>query len=448
MESKRRVKNFFSTVVTIVLVVALIVLYRKFDFNYYSKGIISGGSASFSRDDKCEGGRQRSYKIENQNFTESMFFKEIAVNSYTPYRVSCMIKTEEVEQLDNNSMAGAQIILKDTEEHSKIISGTTDWTKVEFCFNSKNKETVEIGFALGGNFAKAKGKAWFADLTIEEGELMDDNVWKFACVIFQNTDVRLDIGMHIKESLTEKENTQIKNMISNFESSLGNISRNKIKAKCYLINIDEPITTLSHDDGSGYYVSEKDAYPYINEYIEKEGFDHIFVCFKMPDEADLGETDALDWVGLGNMEYCGIGFSDIRIIEDEYSTRTRFPQEVLVHEFLHTLERNAEEYGYTVPELHSYEKYGYKESNSERLKKWYTDYLCGEIKDENGLYIGLPEEIFIYKPAKSVNFTYGKKLELLDEPYGIKDTINCIIYQIKNLFNNSETTQVMQTISS
>ncbi len=53
MESKRRVKNFFSTVVTIVLVVALIVLYRKFDFNYYSKGIISGGSASFSIDDKC-----------------------------------------------------------------------------------------------------------------------------------------------------------------------------------------------------------------------------------------------------------------------------------------------------------------------------------------------------------------------------------------------------------
>ena len=449
MENNKKGKNFFSTILIIVMIVVLVSFYRKYDFNYYSKGLINDGSVSFSRDNKREDGRQRSYKIENHNFTESMFFKEIPVKSNTPYRVSCMVKTEEVEQLDNNSMAGAQIILKDTEEHSKVISGTNDWTKLEFCFNSKNNDTATIGFSLGGNFAKAKGTAWFADLSIEEGALIDDDVWKFACVVFQDTNAKLDNGTQIQEKLNSKENAQIKTMISKFETSLGQISKNKIKAKCYLINIDEPITSFSYDNSCGYYVSEKDVYNLINEYIEKEGFDHIFACFKMPDEVDLGQEDVLDWVGLGNMEYCGIGFSDIRIIENEYSTRTNFPQEVLVHEFSHTLERNAKEYGYEIPELHAYEKYGYKESNMDRLKKWYTDYLCGEIKDENGMYIGLPEEIFQYKPAKNINFTYANKLDLLEDPYGIKEIFNCIKYQITNLFkHSSETTYVIKTVSS
>ncbi len=44
-----------------------------------------------------------------------------------------------------------------------------------------------------------------------------------------------------------------------------------------------------------------------------------------------------------------------------YNTRiNKFPEEVFLHEFLHTLERTAEEYGYEIPALHAYEEYGYK----------------------------------------------------------------------------------------
>ena len=53
------------------------------------------------------------------------------------------------------------------------------------------------------------------------------------------------------------------------------------------------------------------------------------------------------------MDYYGIGFSNIRLPNSsksyiyKYDTRINtFPEEVFLHEFLHSLERTAKEYGY------------------------------------------------------------------------------------------------------
>lgn len=62
-----------------------------------------------------------------------------------------------------------------------------------------------------------------------------------------------------------------------------------------------------------------------------------------------------------------IGFSNIRIPNENadllytYSNFNTFPEEVFVHEFLHNLERIENECKNEIPELHSYEKYGYSE---------------------------------------------------------------------------------------
>ena len=85
------------------------------------------------------------------------------------------------------------------------------------------------------------------------------------------------------------------------------------------------------------------------------------------------------------MDYYGIGYSNIRLPNDsnsyiyKYNSRiNQFPEEVFLHEFLHSLERNAKEYGYDRPELHSYEQYGYKNEQLIGQKKWYTDYMNKE----------------------------------------------------------------------
>ena len=132
------------------------------------------------------------------------------------------------------------------------------------------------------------------------------------------------------------------------------------------------------------------------------------------------------------MDYYGIGFSNIRLPNDsrsyiyKYNSRVNtFPEEVFLHEFLHSLERNAEEYGYERPELHDYEKYGYENELLEGQKQWYTDYMNKEIKTTEG-NVGLT-----LKPAKNSDFDYSYKIEdVFKQPENI---IEEIIEIFKNL---------------
>lgn len=138
------------------------------------------------------------------------------------------------------------------------------------------------------------------------------------------------------------------------------------------------------------------------------------------------------------MDYYGIGFSNIRLPNDsksyiyKYNTKVNtFPEEVFLHEFLHSLERNANENGYEIPELHSYEKYGYKNEPLIGQKKWYTDYMNKEIQTASGK-IGLPKEIYTLKLAKNSNFNNSYKLEEeFKEPENLIEEIAEIIEKVK-----------------
>ena len=139
------------------------------------------------------------------------------------------------------------------------------------------------------------------------------------------------------------------------------------------------------------------------------------------------------------MDYYGIGYSNIRLPNSSKSYIYRydakintFPEEVLLHEFLHSLERTAEEYGYTIPALHDSEKYGYTNQKLTGLKDWYKDYMNKNIKTSNG-YIGLPEEVYKLKPAKSLDFKFSYQVDEFHEPQNIIEEIRQLF---KNVINN------------
>ena len=138
------------------------------------------------------------------------------------------------------------------------------------------------------------------------------------------------------------------------------------------------------------------------------------------------------------MDYYGIGFSNIRLPNDsksyiyKYNTHiNQFPEEVFLHEFLHSLERTSKEYGYKRPELHSYQDYGYKNEALIGQKKWYTDYMNKNIKTTQG-NIGLPEEVYTLKPAKSSNFNYSYEMEVFKQPENIIEEIREIFINLAN----------------
>lgn len=142
------------------------------------------------------------------------------------------------------------------------------------------------------------------------------------------------------------------------------------------------------------------------------------------------------------MDLYGIGFSNIRMsnLSNDYTYKydyriNVFPEEVYIHEFLHTLERISTENGYDVPELHGYKTYGYNEEKLVGLKKWYTDYMNCEILDKTtNTYVGLNEMVYKLKPAHNSNFEFAKEVKFHEEPTNIFQEIKSIFNVFKNIF--------------
>ena len=436
--------KIISWTITIALLFVAYKVYKCNNFNEFIRAEYSSGLTKFSRDSSTKYSNMDSYKVENTDFNDAMFFQKIPVTKNTAYKVSCMIKTQNVVNKNENTDAGAHICINETTEKSANVLGTTDWTKVEFLFNSKNREEIEIGFRLGGNFDNSKGTAWFSDFSIESGVTDESSKWNFLCLIFDKTNVSLNIhGVNKNFDLTlyQSDVEDMKSCMARFKDSMYELSKKKMSVEYDVFEISTPITSMSHDDENGFYVSPYDVRNIIDEYIAMGKYDHIFIAFRTGDINAKNEIPINDWIGLGGMEYRNIGFSNIRLPNSDsnyiykYDTRVNlFPEEVFVHEFLHTLERNAEEYNYERPELHSYNNYAYKSQNFTGLKDWYADYMNKEITSSKGTKVGLPEEIFTKKPVKITNFNYSNKLNYFKEPDNLLEELNGIYKKIINTF--------------
>ena len=437
-DAKALTINIFTFIILMLAIYLAYQFYQSNNFNGLIRSEVNPGASEFKRDKEIKYSDANSYKITSNTFNDAMFSKEIKVEKNTPYKVTCMIKTRGVEADKNASSIGAQISVSNTVERSVAISGDSEWQKVEFIFNSKNRDIVDIAFRLGGTEGYAKGEAWFSDFKIEEGQPEEDSNWKFACFIFENTNVVID-QKEINIQVTNTDIADIKNTIERFESSCKQLSNGKMTANCDIYEIQTPITSLSYDEDFGYYVAPEDIEEQIKDIINQNDYDHIFVVIRLGNEEYEDDIEIKDWIGLGAMDYYGIGFSNIRLPNNSksyiyrYDTSVnQFPEEVFLHEFLHSLERTAKEYGYTIPALHDYKEYGYENEYLIGQKQWYKDYMNQEIYTSNG-YEGLPSKVYTLKPAKESNFQYPYELDVYTEPQNIIEEIREIFH---NLFRN------------
>lgn len=416
-------KVFFKLIKNLIFIgIIATALYFSYEFfqqnNFidYEKNISKKDITEFKRDNEVKYSNDRSFKISSSEYNDAMVSKKVNLKKNRPYRVTCMVKTENVESSSDKSGSGAHISIDGETTRSIALRGTNDWQKLELIFNSKNKEEAKIGFRLGGYEGECKGTVWFSEMKIEQGVADESNEWKFACFIYNATDVNIK-NENVKIQVSDTEVSDIRNTIRRFEDVCETLSQGKMKAKCDFYNIDKPLSKLSYDEEFGYYVGPEDVENDIKETINQNNYDHIFVIVKLGNDQFMNTIQINDWIGLGSMDYYGIGFSNIRLPNDsksyvyKYDSRiNEFPEEVFLHEFLHSLERNAKEYGYEIPALHDYEKYGYKNEQLLGQKVWYTDYMNCNIDSENGK-IGLPEEIYTLKPAKNSDFESATELK-------------------------------------
>ncbi len=150
MKNRSRFKNIITIIFCIIVIIIGYKFYRKYNFNNFTKAEYNIGVSKFERDSNMKCTQADSYKIINTDYNDSMFYEKVEVQPNTPYKVTCKIKTENVKSKNTNTDSGAHICIEGTLEKSDNVVGTTDWTQVEFYFNSKNRTTLNVGFRLGG----------------------------------------------------------------------------------------------------------------------------------------------------------------------------------------------------------------------------------------------------------------------------------------------------------
>ena len=295
---KIRISTIIYFIIIILMIYVAVAIYSKYNFYDYIKGVREGGKSSFTRySEEKYSDEQDSYKIENTDFNDAMFYKKIEVTPNTAYKVTCKVKTENVENKDGKLSGGAQIGINDTTECSRAITGTNDWTELTFMFNSNNRLEVEIGFRLGGYEEYSKGIAWFSDFKIEEGNIDKDKNWNMACFIIENIDLNIN-GKNIKLSMSDRDINTIENNMARLQESIKDISGNKMSITYDIIEIEKPLTTISYDEENEYYIDPDDAYELIDNYVRKNEYDYIYVAVRLGDLNKSSDVLVHDWIGL------------------------------------------------------------------------------------------------------------------------------------------------------
>lgn len=293
----KKIGNIISWIIIIAILVVAFNFYKRNNFNEFVRSKMELHTSEFKRDSEIKYSKADSYRIVSNTANDATFYKKVKVQKNMPYKVTCMVKTENVIAEDDISGVGAQISVIGTTEKSTAISGTQDWQKIEMIFNSKDREEVDIGFRLGGYLGKCTGTAWFSDFTLEEGTENESNNWNFACFIFENTDVIVD-GNEIKISMTDNDILDINDTIKRFESTVSDLSENKMTADCDIYKIQEPITKLTYDEEFGYFVAAEDVENSIKDIVKQNDYDHIFVIIRLGNEKYKDDIQINDWIGL------------------------------------------------------------------------------------------------------------------------------------------------------
>lgn len=290
-----KIVSWIFIIILLFAIYKLIGIYKLHYFNGFTKAEANMGISEFYRDSEVKYSKSDSYKIISDKQNDAAFYKEIEVKPNTTYRVSCMIKTQDVVPSAKNTDGGANIGLIEQAEISKSITGTNEWQKVEMMFNSQDRTTVKIGFRLGGNSGTAQGTAWFSDFKLEKGLTVDDTKWKVGCFIFKNIDVTID-GQRMNFSMSLSDIESVKSNMQRFKTACKTLSKDKMTVDYEIQELNETITTISYSDEHGYYIDPYDVNTAIENIALDNEYDYIFIVLRMGNDDKAIPVN--EWIGL------------------------------------------------------------------------------------------------------------------------------------------------------
>jgi hypothetical protein len=148
-------------------------------FEEYDGNVLAGykfhdrpGEVSFIDREVFKSGKA-SLRFENFGKYEhghARVMQEVKVGPHRCYRLTCQVKTEQIEPADSLRVAILSTDGRDLAPLDPAVPSSTDWRKVVMGFNSLNFDTVRIYVGLWDG---KSGKLWVDDLQLEEVGLLN-----------------------------------------------------------------------------------------------------------------------------------------------------------------------------------------------------------------------------------------------------------------------------------
>lgn len=148
-------------------------------FEEYDGNILAGykfhdrpGEVSFVDREVFKSGKA-SLRFENFGKYEhghARVMQEVKVRPHRCYRLTCQVKTEQIEPADSLRLLILSTDGRDLAPLDPAVPSSTDWRKVVMGFNSLDFDTVRIYVGLWGG---KSGKLWVDDLQLEEVGLLN-----------------------------------------------------------------------------------------------------------------------------------------------------------------------------------------------------------------------------------------------------------------------------------
>jgi hypothetical protein len=107
---------------------------------------------------------QRCVGLESEAGADCAWFQRVAVEPRTRYRLTGWIRTDGVAP---GTGRGAFLNVQEVQAvKTQVVTGTTDWARVEMEFDSGTQSTVQVNCLLGG-WGRSTGRSWYDQIALE-----------------------------------------------------------------------------------------------------------------------------------------------------------------------------------------------------------------------------------------------------------------------------------------
>jgi len=212
--------------------------------------------------------------------------------------------------------------------------------------------------------------------------------WKVLVLIYRNVDATYidPVGneQHVAHSMSDTDYAYVVQAASRLPATISTWSAGMAAMSLKIVTVTEPMQTLNSNGDPDEYQALRE----ISIYNPGDIYDSISMVYSLNDIWISGVAS----VGLSGRANAA-GFSAVHVPINYVAWGATYPEEIILHEWLHNVEGYYRSLGYDVPNLHDAEAYGYAPDpdSGGSWHRWYEDYMQNRIWN-GAAYVGVPAE--------------------------------------------------------